>query len=66
MKYVKYAELPYRHIVLKGKLFVKIMDKPSINNCLFFLMTTTLIYDYDATSYWMHGKDIVVKDRPTG
>lgn len=42
------------------------MDKPSINNCLFFLMTTTLIYDYDATSYWMHGKDIVVKDRPTG
>lgn len=29
-------------------------------------MTTTLIYDYDATSYIMHGKDIVVKDRPTG
>lgn len=28
-------------------------------------MVTTLIYDYDATSNWMHGKDIVVKDRPT-
>lgn len=28
-------------------------------------MATTLIYDYDTTSYLMYGKDIVVKDRPT-
>lgn len=28
-------------------------------------MATTLIYDYDAMSNWMHGKAIVVKDSPT-
>lgn len=33
-----------------------------MNNC-FFLMVIILIYDYDVMSYWMYGKDIVVKDR---
>lgn len=29
-------------------------------------MIIILIYDYDVMSYWMYGKDIVVKDRFIG